>query len=752
MITNIAWPDWSLNFIKWFCTPASEGCKNCYMFAMAKRWPANAADHPALRPQAFKELKKIPAGAFVFVGDMYDTYHEQMPLAWIHSVHNIATYIRPDLTFLLLTKRVERVHGLAPYLSWPDNLWLGITVENHRNTQRIDLLRQIPASKKFISFEPLLQSVKEVDLTGIDWAIVGAESGNNRRPFNKQWAREIQAQCKISDTAFFYKQSSGNKPGTDPYLDGRKWQEFPPGHRPLKHVATNYRLLGDKFQRGTSILEIVFLSADGGYLVKMNNSETPFPVTDDEITAWIAGKPSPIPDPAKTPITKNKTDAVGAHRDAPNASPNETPKTLPINQIINMDSLEYLQSLPANSIHTMITSPPYWGLRDYGVDGQVGMEETLQEFITKLVTIFHEARRILRDDGTLWVNMGDSYAGTHNGYSGDDRLSNSNGSISSQNAQRTVQQKNTVGDGLKPKDLIGQPWRLALALQDDGWYLRSDIIWNKTNCMPESVNDRPTKSHEYVFLLAKSQKYYYDREAIAEPVKTSSLERPNRAVSNDHKNLDAKGLPPGNSTHSLHKARANGDSYDMPATKNKRTVWTIPAKGFADAHFATFPEDLIEPMILAGCPPVVCKQCGSPHTRIIETVFVPQEDVSIERGIKGAPGQKPQYEDNQWDGVPRGSNRTKTTGWQPTCKCAAGTEPGRVLDMFMGSGTTGLVAMKNGRNYLGCDLNADYVKMAQDRLAQPIEVDMFTSAAIPTNCSVPEQSTAKEELCQQSLL
>ena len=318
--TNIAWADWSLNFIKWFCTPASEGCKNCYMFAMAKRWPANAADHPVLRPQAFKELKKIPTGAFVFVGDMYDTYHEQMPLAWIHSVHNIATYIRPDLTFLLLTKRVERVHGLAPYLSWPDNLWLGITVESHRTTQRIDLMRQIPAAKKFISFEPLLQSVKEVDLTGIDWAIVGAESGNNRREFNKQWAREIQAQCKISDTAFFYKQSSGKNPGTDPYLDGRKWQAFPPSHRPLKHTPP-LRNVGDKFQRATSILEIIESSTAGGYLVKMNNSETPFPVTDEEITAWIAGKPSPIPAPVKAvavgamhaiiPIT-----AVTTHRES----------------------------------------------------------------------------------------------------------------------------------------------------------------------------------------------------------------------------------------------------------------------------------------------------------------------------------------------------------------------------------------------------------------------------------------------------
>lgn len=706
--TNIAWADWSLNFIKWFCTPASEGCANCYMFAMAKRWPANAADHPVLRPQAFKELKKIPTGAFVFVGDMYDTYHEQMPLAWIHRVHNIATYVRPDLTFLLLTKRVERVHGLAPYLSWPDNLWLGITVENHRNTQRIDLLRQIPASKKFISFEPLLQSVKEVNLTGIDWAIVGAESGNNRRPFNKQWALQIQAQCQISDTAFFYKQSSGHKPGTDPYLDGRKWQEFPLGHRPLKQVSTNYHQLGDKFQRDGSILNIVEVSITGGYLVKLNTG-TPFPVTDDEITAWVVGKPSPIPAPviperssAIIPITAVTTQRESAFRR----------QSLPVNQILNMDSLAYLKSLPSNSVHCMITSPPYWGLRDYGVDGQIGLEETLQEFIARLVELFREARRVLRDDGTLWVNMGDSYAGTHNGYSGDDRPSNSNGSISSNNAQRTVIQKNTIGDGLKPKDLMMQPARLAIALHDDGWYLRSDIIWHKTNATPASYKDRPTKTHEYVYLFAKSQRYYYDWLAIAEPCKGETI-----------------------------------------ATKNKRTIWATATSRFTDSHFATFPEALIEPMVLAGCPSKICTNCGSPHIRVTEKEFMPQEDVSLERGIKGAPGQKPQYETNQWDGVPRGSTLTKTTGWQPTCDCNASSEPGIVLDMFMGSGTTAIVAKKNGRNFIGCDLNTDYVVMSDKRLAQPIEVDMFTANAIPTNSPVPEQSIEKEQQpCQPSLL
>jgi len=270
--------------------------------------------------------------------------------------------------------------------------------------------------------------------------------------------------------------------------------------------------------------------------------------------------------------------------------------------------------------------------------------------------------------------------------------------------------------------------------------LASGVLTHNSNGMPESVNDRPTKNHEYVFLLAKSERYYYDREAIAEPVKQASFERAKRGYTANHKNMDVSGVPPGHTINSLHKARANGEGYPMPATKNKRTVWTIPAKGFPDAHFATFPKSLIRPMILAGCPPKVCPKCGSPYVRITEKEFIPQEDVSLERGIKGAPGQKPQYEENQWGGVPRGSIATKTTGWQPTCKCEEAGEPmpGTVLDPFMGSGTTAIVAKENGRNYMGCDLNLEYVEMANKRLSKPTEVDMFTAFGIPTNSSSPE--------------
>ena len=233
--TAIAWCDYSLNFIKWFCSRISPGCKNCYMYEMSGRFPANAADHPIWREGAVNELRKIPAGAFVFIGDMYDQYHEEIPDDWIQRVHNFA-HERSDLYFLLLTKRIKRVVQLAPRLIWPKNLWLGVTVENADYAWRIDYLRQLPAAVKFISFEPLLADIGNIDLVGIDWAIVGAESGRNRRLFDKQWARNLRANCRRDNVAFFYKQSSAARPGYDPFLDGRQYYEFPIT-RPLKYRA-----------------------------------------------------------------------------------------------------------------------------------------------------------------------------------------------------------------------------------------------------------------------------------------------------------------------------------------------------------------------------------------------------------------------------------------------------------------------------------------------------------------------------------
>ena len=249
------------------------------------------------------------------------------------------------------------------------------------------------------------------------------------------------------------------------------------------------------------------------------------------------------------------------------------------------DCIESMKAMPAQSVHTCVTSPPYFGLRDYGMDGQIGLEDTPDAFVARLVDVFREVRRVLRDDGTLWLNLGDSYAGSGKGPSG-----NLGKSHDERNMTHT-KASSLVPDGLKPKDLIGIPWRVAFALQADGWYLRQDIIWHKPNPMPESVTDRCTKSHEYVFLLSKGPRYYFDNEAIKEPAAESSLARLSQATLDQQA---GSARVPGKTNGNM---KAVGS--DM---RNKRSVWTVTTKPFKGAHFATFPPDLIEPCILAGAP------------------------------------------------------------------------------------------------------------------------------------------------------
>lgn len=214
--------------------------------------------------------------------------------------------------------------------------------------------------------------------------------------------------------------------------------------------------------------------------------------------------------------------------------------------ILKGDALHILRSLPSESVQCAVTSPPYWGLRDYNIEGQIGLEPTLPQFINRLVAVFNEVKRILKDDGVLWLNIGDGYTSGNRGWRAPDR----------KNPARAMNVRPDTPEGLKPKDLLGVPWRMAFALQQDGWYLRSDIIWNKPNAMPESVKDRPTRSHEYIFLLSKSEKYYYDNESIME--------------------MNGRGR------------------------RNRRTVWDICTQPFPESHFATFPPELIDPCILAG--------------------------------------------------------------------------------------------------------------------------------------------------------
>jgi DNA modification methylase len=308
-----------------------------------------------------------------------------------------------------------------------------------------------------------------------------------------------------------------------------------------------------------------------------------------------------------------------------------------------------LATLPANSVHACVTSPPYFGLRNYGVPGQVGQEDTPEAFVARLVAIFHEVRRVLRDDGTLWLNLGDSYAANQS-Y----QVPSTKGGAKHSPAQGALG-ASTVPNGLKPKDLIGIPWRVAFALQSDGWYLRQDIIWHKPNPMPESVKDRCTKAHEYIFMLSKSAKYYYDAAAIREPAKDVSVARMERANTGTH----APGQPPRSGVagprdkqrghgrrHAGFNDRWNGMTKEEQQAlgANKRDVWTVATYPYFGAHFATFPPDLIRPCILAGAP-----------------------------------------------------------------------VGGTVLDPFGGSGTTGMVALQEGRSAILCELNPAYVDLIHQR-------------------------------------
>lgn len=365
------------------------------------------------------------------------------------------------------------------------------------------------------------------------------------------------------------------------------------------------------------------------------------------------------------------------------------------------DCLEVMAGMEAGSVHCCVTSPPYWGLRDYGtaawdggdaecdhkiplatkggnavgnkqssnpgsygfrewlicgrcgarrVDSQIGLEETPEAYVEKLVQVFRQVWRVLRDDGTVWLNLGDSYASSRTGgYSDKSTLSGfanpaTKGRVINENSSQRK-----VPDGLKPKDLVGIPWRVALALQADGWYLRSDIIWHKPNPMPESVTDRPTKSHEYIFLLSKSERYYYDAEAVmeksVEPVRI-------RGKNNGESAVDAK-------------KRGYDANCGNDGSRNKRSVWTVPTHSYSGAHFATYPPKLIEPCILAGCP------VGSV-----------------------------------------------------------------VLDPFNGAGTTGIVALQHGRRYVGIELNPEYIALSRPRLdeaAQMAAGEFVTKTGKPTD-------------------
>jgi DNA modification methylase len=408
--------------------------------------------------------------------------------------------------------------------------------------------------------------------------------------------------------------------------------------------------------------------------------------------------------------------------------------------IINADCRAALDFMESESIDCVITSPPYWGLRDYGVAGQLGLEASLGEHIDTLVNVFREVRRVLKKTGTLWVNYGDAYACAPNGRSAakTKRIGNDD---------RTFRDKpiSTVGGVLKPKDRMLLPARLAIALCEDGWWLRDEIIWHKPNPMPSSVKDRTTPAHEMIYMFSKGPRYFYDQEAIRNPPSDALLQQvmdgyngadtkdyaeacaqsasgtKARIIAGARKKIKVPGSwDKGSGAHgTIHRDGRTEALYVEARAKlgsNKRSVWTVPPKGFKEAHFATFPPALIEPMILAGCPERVCSVCGRPWERVVEKTFIPQQDVSIEKGIRGAGSQKPLDVSDGRQGFPRGSLDTITTGFKPTCSCSVEPVGGTILDPFFGAGTTALVARQHGRHSIGIELSAEYVEIARRRL------------------------------------
>lgn len=419
-------------------------------------------------------------------------------------------------------------------------------------------------------------------------------------------------------------------------------------------------------------------------------------------------------------------------------------------QVRQGDCIERLRELPDNCVQCVVTSPPYWGLRDYGtgqweggdpecehetvparggrggsgpgakntqgafpselsksvcgkcgarrVDGQLGLENTPEEYVAQLVEVFAEVRRVLRDDGVLWLNLGDSYCGYHGNSKVPDDEAPSNKPGYSENMRPT-----SVGaDGLKPKDLVGIPWRVALALQADGWYLRSDIIWAKPNPMPESVTDRPTKAHEYVFLLTKQPRYWYDADAVREPAEYGRREWSRQ----QYKGGDI----------TVHHGKDGGSvTGSNPETgRNRRTVWTIATAPFPEAHFATYPPALVEPCVLAGSSDRACSVCGAAWVRQVERTNVQDASAKGSRFDTGKTVAR--------DGGDRTQSGERyvniTTGFAPGCTCDADTSGSLILDPFCGSGTTGAVAVRLGRRFLGIELNPEYVAMSERRIGK----------------------------------
>jgi site-specific DNA-methyltransferase (adenine-specific) len=387
-----------------------------------------------------------------------------------------------------------------------------------------------------------------------------------------------------------------------------------------------------------------------------------------------------------------------------------------LNRVHCGDALEMLKRLPDECFHTCVTSPPYWGLRDYGLPptdwgdwrGCLGLEPAPEMYVEHLVRILMEVRRVLRSDGTLWLNLGDSYVSAKSRHSSNvQTLSNGKYRGEPLNGSRPDLRGHPM---LKDKDLTGIPWRVAFALQAAGWWLRQDIIWHKPSPLPESVTDRCTKAHEYIFLLSKSARYYYDAESVKEKAKTEGSVHV-------HKPGNKMSAVAGNPMHATKPQR----TMVTGAFRNRRSVWTVAAQPFRGAHFATFPPMLIQPCILAGCPKEMCPACGKPRypiMKIVGTRDVENYTGKAEKNYESAGAQNPSDTKRR---ILRSMSEVKATSGYSDCGCGVRFESGVVLDPFAGAGTTGIVALQEERNFIGFDLSEKYCReIANPRIEESL--------------------------------
>lgn len=391
------------------------------------------------------------------------------------------------------------------------------------------------------------------------------------------------------------------------------------------------------------------------------------------------------------------------------------------NRIMCADVLDGLRKLPDGCVHCVVTSPPWWGLRSYDHPDQIGLEANLSTYIDNIRAVFQEVGRVLRRDGTMWVNMGDTYAGGRRG-GAEGGSSTLSGNRYSQHESRKAQ--GVIGtvmpDGLKRKDLVMLPARVALALQADGFFLRSEIIHDKPNVMPESVRDRPTRSHDYLYLLSKESNYFYDQYALMVPVTGTAHPRGSgKPTPKTRRPAGWQGgpgrrdrVPRGRYPQEKYNQSFHQAMIGMVAVRNERTVWRAPATAFKGTHYATMALDVVRRCIVAGTSEYgVCSECGSPYTRRTEKSY-------YNPGHRQTNGPRSMQNKDESPGFEkRFEAQHVTTGWDASCTCDADPMPAIVLDPFMGSGTTGLVAQRLGRAYLGIELNEDYVRQAEERIA-----------------------------------